>query len=505
MEDLQKLVASPLVTENEFPSTFLKALATSGVETKLKNCVFHLMRSKGLEKWIQEQHSGRVREPLAYIAKVQSQWEKRVLKSLNSMCMELGQSLAKPRCQNEQQELITHWNDLSSMDMDLSLFRPVYSPKDFLEVLAQLHSPNQVAQVSGQMGRPFGLVQVPLKTASLEELMERFGEMSRAEAHLGVSPGAPSQDEPSLTLEQERQQLGLKVLEMDHAPLSQEFLKRGCPPSLRGSIWSQVLGSQALDKDVLYHNELKEAVVTTDIMLDKLIIKDVQLTVSNDDQYFVFEDMIFQIMLCFSRDTEVAEIFSCGSSNPAKAMLRGRSGGTENLVIYPPSGVIPFHGFSMFCAPFCYVYEEPAKMYFTFRAMYLRFFFRLHQVSSHPQSILGLCALFENIIQKHEPDLWIHMLSCDIQPTRVVFRWIMRGFSGHFPPFQLLFLWDLVLAYDSMELFPLLAASILSFRKENLMRVNTMVGVETVLADLSSLPVVPLLQLALARHASNSK
>ena len=29
----------------------------------------------------------------------------------------------------------------------------------------------------------------------------------------------------------------------------------------------------------------------------------------------------------------------------------------------------------------------------------------------------------------------------------------MRGFSGHFPPFQLLFLWDLVLAYDSMEVF----------------------------------------------------
>ena len=55
MEDLQKLVASPMVTENEFPSTFLSgkfyhefkclqslnniffssiALSTSGVETK---------------------------------------------------------------------------------------------------------------------------------------------------------------------------------------------------------------------------------------------------------------------------------------------------------------------------------------------------------------------------------------------------------------------------------------------------------------------------------------
>ena len=31
------------------------------------------------------------------------------------------------------------------------------------------------------------------------------------------------------------------------------------------------------------------------------------------------------------------------------------------------------------------------------------------------------------------------------------YRWIMRGFSGYFPPTQLLYLWDLVIAYDSME------------------------------------------------------
>ena len=42
-----------------------------------------------------------------------------------------------------------------------------------------------------------------------------------------------------------------------------------------------------------------------DIMLDKLIIKDVQLTAANDDNYFVFEDQIYNTMLCFSRDTEV--------------------------------------------------------------------------------------------------------------------------------------------------------------------------------------------------------
>ena len=147
---------------------------------------------------------------------------------------------------------------MSNLDMDLSLFRPVYSPKDFLEVLSQLHSPNHVQHSVSQLGKPFGLIQVqlvsslknhhsliehyqvPLKTASLDDLIERFAELSRADPHLGVNPGAPSGDDPSLTLEQERYQLGVKVLDMDHAPLSQEYLKRGCPHSIRGSVWAQV-------------------------------------------------------------------------------------------------------------------------------------------------------------------------------------------------------------------------------------------------------------------------
>lgn len=99
----------------------------------------------------------------------------------------------------------------------------------------------------------------------------------------------------------------------------------------------------------------------------------------------------------------------------------------------------------------------------------------------------------------------------------------MRGFSGHLPPEQLLHLWDLILGYDSLEIIPLLAVTILSFRKENLLQVNTQQNVEVrkyhelhafiysthlytffyfqaVLADLSSLKVMPLLQLALLKE-----
>ena len=45
---------------------------------------------------------------------------------------------------------------------------------------------------------------------------------------------------------------------------------------------------------------------------------------------------------------------------------------TSAQVIYPPSGVIPFHGFCMFAAPMCYVSPDPAQLYATFKAMYLR-------------------------------------------------------------------------------------------------------------------------------------
>lgn len=95
----------------------------------------------------------------------------------------------------------------------------------------------------------------------------------------------------------------------------------------------------------------------------------------------------------------------------------------------------------------------------------------------------------------------------------------MRAFSGHLPPEELLILWDLVcevatfcsnfikrvffaqvLGFDSLEIIPLLAIVILSFRRESLMQVDTMDNIEAVLADLSSIQVLPLIQLALSRE-----
>ena len=99
---------------------------------------------------------------------------------------------------------------------------------------------------------------------TLDQLKDKLSEMASHEPHLGLDPTAASTEDPSLSLETERFLLGQKVrrkfsdfdytslltrhiaicehkvIAANHAPLSQEFLKRGCPHSLRGRIWAQV-------------------------------------------------------------------------------------------------------------------------------------------------------------------------------------------------------------------------------------------------------------------------
>lgn len=50
-------------------------------------------------------------------------------------------------------------------------------------------------------------------------------------------------------------------------------------------------------QQIAYFENLKNNVLQFDLMIDKLIIKDINLTASNDDQYFVFEDVLYQVRL----------------------------------------------------------------------------------------------------------------------------------------------------------------------------------------------------------------
>lgn len=67
-------------------------------------------------------------------------------------------------------------------------------------------------------------------------------ELAKGMSLLGVNPDMPSSENFG-NLEEERIFIGEKVLKSNHAPIAQQFLKRGAPRALRGSLWSLVLGS----------------------------------------------------------------------------------------------------------------------------------------------------------------------------------------------------------------------------------------------------------------------
>ncbi len=60
------------------------------------------------------------------------------------------------------------------------------------------------------------------------------------------------------------------------------------------------------------------------------------------------EKLFEQIMLCFSRDTAVAGALRCNNSHPIVGTLKGKTSLIQDTVIYPPNGIVPFHGFSMY-------------------------------------------------------------------------------------------------------------------------------------------------------------
>ncbi|XP_067293435.1 TBC1 domain family member 19 isoform X2 [Pseudorasbora parva] len=443
-------------------------LKASGWERKLQNAVYrelHILPPPGHPRAPPEH----TKEPLAYMRKAQASWEKRILKSLNSMCTELGIPLARKRPVSEQKELTNKWNEMGTDEPDLSKFRPVYAPKDFLEVLIGLRNLNNDRSEDLTVRSNWGLIQVSLNVRDIPQMRETYPELGLTYGQLGIDDHTHV---PPDLFESEHILIGKKVVSEQDSAAAQQYSRQGCPTGLRAQLWTLILN-------------------TTDDP------EDVKLTASNDDYYFVFEDYLYQVLLCFSRDTAVLEHFNYNSASPPKSCVQSKSGSEQCAVVYPPNGVIPFHGFSMYVAPLCFLYNEPSKLYSVFREMYIRYFFRLHSISSHPSGIVSLCLQFERLLQTHLPQLFYHLREIGAQPLRIAFKWIVRAFSGYLSTDQLLLLWDRILGYGSLEIVAVLAAAVFAFRAENLMEVTSLASAEAVLADLSTLKVMPLLQIFL--------
>ncbi|KAJ8942798.1 hypothetical protein NQ318_013013 [Aromia moschata] len=318
-EDIQKLVVTPSVKSDDFKYTLLKAMQDNGLESELKKQ--HLQMGKNEEKGCQP--------------------------------------------------------------VDIHKYRPVYAPKDFLEVLLNLKGP--IKDKSQGDSSQWEFTQLPLKVKNLAELIVKLHkqcyrlitctnntttdylrgvsiqELSRGE-HILAASNSLNTTQSFAAFEAERIVLGEKILTKNYAPLAQEFLKRVALDVLGREYGVSLLGAEVKPLHKNYFEMLREHVLQYDLMTDKLIIKDINLTASNDDQYFVFEDVLYQVMLCFSRD---AEILKSLPNQPAfmQVVIKGKQNGADNTMVFPPSGVIPFHGFTMYVRKF--VLQRRARYYRT--------------------------------------------------------------------------------------------------------------------------------------------
>uniref|UniRef100_A0A8C1G2S3 TBC1 domain family, member 19 n=1 Tax=Cyprinus carpio TaxID=7962 RepID=A0A8C1G2S3_CYPCA len=417
------------------------------------------------------------KEPLEYMCKAQVNWEKRILKSLNSMCTELGIPLARKRPVPEQKELTNKWNEMGTDEPGNADTNNLTCSRLHLDVLVGLRNPNNERSEDLTVRSHWGLIQVSLNVRDIPQMREMYPELGLTYGQLGIDDHTV----PLMFI-----CISVVVSEQDSAA-AQQYSRQGCPTGLRAQLWSLILNTT---------NDPECTCVRLKCLMP-FLSQDVKLTASNDDYYFVFEDYLYQVLLCFSRDTAVLEHFSYNSATPPKSCIQNKSGSEQCAMVYPPNGVIPFHGFSMYVAPLCFLYNEPSTLYRVFREMYIRYLFRLHSVSSHPSGIVSLCLQFERLLQTHLPQLFYHLREIGAQPLRIAFKWIVRAFSGYLSTDQLLLLWDRILGCDSLEIVAVLAAAVFAFRAENLMEVTSLASAEAVLADLSTLKVMPLLQIFL--------
>lgn len=161
----------------------------------------------------------------------------------------------------------------------------------------------------------------------------------------------------------------------------------------------------------------------------------------------------------------------------------------------PPNRVIPFHRLSYLSSPFCFLYASTPEMYFAFRAMWTRLLCRVATLTSADEGAVQLAHAFESMLAARAPKLVYHMAQMGVRPLQCgAFGWIVGGFAGALDVEQVLLLWDRLLAHQSLQLLPVLAAAIFTWRSRSIMAARSADEVHQLMRQLANLKVVPLLQ-----------
>lgn len=366
-------------------------------------------------------------------------------------------------------------------DDRLPKYTGVYGPSKLFETCVNIHNSNHERTFNTNIVG-WGLIKLELEPLTIKDLRERFADLDPLNRQVGLD------DQIKEWFSNDATNTAKRLSSGGYIPVLGKVARRGIPSAQRGKIWKQLLGVTGSTKQKAYFDMLLHQWNSSIMVIDDMVVNDVKRT-SDDENYFVFEDVIITVMQAFSRDSYIAEAASLKA-----APLYGVDKLGKKRSCYPPNGVVPFEGLSLLSAPFTYIFSNPADVYFAFRGMYIKYLCRLHVISSKPQSLIPLCKQFEIMLQNMHPHLYYHLLELNIHPLDIAVNWIFHAFAGYLQVDQLLLLWDRILGFSDLNLLPVLSVAIFLFRAKPVMDTTSQQEIFDLFSDFSTIEIIPLLQ-----------
>mmetsp|Transcript_1502 Transcript_1502/g.2870 ORF Transcript_1502/g.2870 Transcript_1502/m.2870 type:complete len:535 (-) Transcript_1502:364-1968(-) len=479
---LKEVIVNPTFKKEELGTVMQKLLQETNLSTAVRNAIY--LYDKEAKSKARLPPSGPsptipvFSESIEAIEQARCQWDTRLRYELRSVASKQKRKLVQIRSFDDTKEEPEY------------LIRFVYTSEDLLETITAIDNSN-----SAHAPFKWGLIKAVIKTPSLPSLRATYKELKPDSRQIGV-------DDTLLGLEwfkQERLDAGEKLLQEAYIPTLKQYAKTGVPPSLRPRIWLAAMGVTIGQKEYLHFEQLLTQVQEWDLITDDLTRFDVQETADNDE-FFVFEEVLDEMMLAFTRDPEVRTMCALAPNTavlkavPSKGLASRRSKDRLFIDAIPPCTIIPYHRQTMFAAPLCFLFPRADEAYFLFRAMYCRYFSRLHTISSEPNTILYLCAMFENLLQTRHPECFAHCVRIGVHPLSITFPWMFSAFAGWMEVEQVLLFWDRLIAFDSLELVALLACGIFLYRSKSVLSAQTVDEVQEIFREMCNLKVIPILQ-----------
>ncbi|KAJ3148321.1 hypothetical protein HDU86_007503 [Geranomyces michiganensis] len=428
----------------------------------------------------------------------------------------------------------------------------LYNDQHLMDALLQAHvEPATGTSQGAEFVRFWSSIPLDLCGAPpvlLEELVYKYAELSPLHEHVGIddvgfSPDSILQAEKFISA---KTALGETIIARRCLSRASRFVRTGVPASQRPHIWDLLLQSELMGTaSPTEHAQnvcrpLKTALAQHELLVDHLVTADARQC-ANDDAFFVFEDVLKEMMLFWIRDewidarlcpallptppsslpsAPVASLSSSLSSSvsaggsvvlPAVAERESKESATILLSSaaaaatnpaaaaatnssvpalitvkkYPPNGVLPFWGLSLYAMPVCFIHGDAESAYLTFRELYVRCFHNLHtlQPSFQTPTLPYLLTHFESLLKQRSARLVAHLMhGCKMPPARLAARWLVFAFVGVLDVEQVLLLWDRVLGFgcggDGIALMAVAAAALFAFREAVLMRARSVKDVE---------------------------